>query len=99
MVFEIENKVALITGGAAGLGFNYAKELLRNGAKVSLYRISIETEITREKHKVKPEGNFRKSTEAIVTYTKSFERFRNNLVKKFPYLKKYLEEKSYGNYS
>lgn len=36
MVFDIKNKIALITGGASGIGFNCAKELLRNGAKVSL---------------------------------------------------------------
>lgn len=34
MVFEIKDKVAIITGSASGLGFEYAKELLRNGLKV-----------------------------------------------------------------
>ncbi|XP_044265345.1 15-hydroxyprostaglandin dehydrogenase [NAD(+)]-like [Tribolium madens] len=33
MVFDIKNKIALITGGAAGIGLAYAKELLRNGVK------------------------------------------------------------------
>nr|CAH7748290.1 unnamed protein product [Callosobruchus chinensis] len=33
MVFEIEGKVALITGGASGLGLRYAEELLKNGLK------------------------------------------------------------------
>lgn len=37
MVFEIENKVALVTGGASGIGLHYAKELLRNKAKVHKY--------------------------------------------------------------
>ncbi|KAG5893565.1 hypothetical protein JTB14_028332 [Gonioctena quinquepunctata] len=31
MVFEITGKIALITGGASGLGLRYAKELLHNG--------------------------------------------------------------------
>lgn len=30
----IEGKVALVTGGAAGIGLHYGRELLRNGAKV-----------------------------------------------------------------
>ncbi|XP_074025938.1 15-hydroxyprostaglandin dehydrogenase [NAD(+)]-like isoform X2 [Leptinotarsa decemlineata] len=33
MVFKIEGKVALITGGASGLGLSHARELLRNGLK------------------------------------------------------------------
>ncbi|CAH0557984.1 unnamed protein product [Brassicogethes aeneus] len=33
MVFEIKNKVALVTGGASGIGFEYCRELLKNGAK------------------------------------------------------------------
>lgn len=32
----LENKVALITGGASGLGLCYAIELLKNGLKVNL---------------------------------------------------------------
>lgn len=35
MVLKIQNKVALITGGASGLRFIYAKELLCEGAKVN----------------------------------------------------------------
>ncbi|CAG9839333.1 unnamed protein product [Diabrotica balteata] len=33
MVFEIDGKVALVTGGASGLGLNFAKSLLLSGAK------------------------------------------------------------------
>jgi len=32
-MFNIEGKVALVTGGASGIGLLYAKELLRNGLK------------------------------------------------------------------
>lgn len=35
MVFEIKGKVALVTGGASGIGLEYVKELLRNGVKVN----------------------------------------------------------------
>lgn len=34
MSFEIEGKVALITGGVSGIGFQNAQVLLRNGLKV-----------------------------------------------------------------
>lgn len=41
MPFDIHNKVAIVTGGASGIGFNYVKELLRNGLKVrSLFGLS-----------------------------------------------------------
>ncbi|XP_060531497.1 uncharacterized protein LOC132705084 [Cylas formicarius] len=33
MVFDIKSKVALISGGASGIGLRYAKELLKHGAK------------------------------------------------------------------
>ncbi|XP_050513758.1 15-hydroxyprostaglandin dehydrogenase [NAD(+)]-like [Diabrotica virgifera virgifera] len=33
MVFKIQGKVALVTGGASGLGLNFAKSLLLSGAK------------------------------------------------------------------
>lgn len=35
MSFDIRNKVAMVTGGASGLGFFFAKELLANGLRVS----------------------------------------------------------------
>lgn len=37
MPIDVENKVALITGAASGLGFVYASELLRNGLRVSFF--------------------------------------------------------------
>jgi 15-hydroxyprostaglandin dehydrogenase (NAD) len=43
MCFEIKNKVALISGGASGIGLNYAKVLLRNELRaVTLADISDE---------------------------------------------------------
>ncbi|KAK9892192.1 hypothetical protein WA026_018997 [Henosepilachna vigintioctopunctata] len=33
MAFKVEGKIALITGGASGIGFQYASELLRHGLK------------------------------------------------------------------
>lgn len=36
MVYDINGKVALITGGASGIGFNYARELLKNGLQVNV---------------------------------------------------------------
>lgn len=37
MPFTISGKVAIVTGGASGIGLNYVKELLRNGARVSIF--------------------------------------------------------------
>lgn len=34
-MFEIEGKVALVTGAASGIGLDVSKRLLRDGAKVS----------------------------------------------------------------
>lgn len=34
MVFNLDGKVAVVTGGASGIGLHYAKELLRNGVQV-----------------------------------------------------------------
>ncbi|CAH1108280.1 unnamed protein product [Psylliodes chrysocephalus] len=33
MVFNLDGKVAVVTGGASGIGLHYAKELLRNGVQ------------------------------------------------------------------
>lgn len=33
---HIKNKIVLVTGGASGLGFEFTREFLRNGAAVSL---------------------------------------------------------------
>lgn len=51
---KIQNKTALITGGAAGLGYKYAEDLLKNGAKsVALLDLSsskgVESAATLEK--------------------------------------------------
>lgn len=37
MVFDINGKIALVTGGASGIGLEYVKALLRNGLKVRIY--------------------------------------------------------------
>jgi NAD(P)-dependent dehydrogenase (short-subunit alcohol dehydrogenase family) len=34
MFFDIKGKIALISGGASGIGLRYAEELLRNGLRV-----------------------------------------------------------------
>lgn len=43
MVFDIKGKIALITGGATGIGLQYSVELLKNGLQVffKLYLIKI----------------------------------------------------------
>lgn len=38
MVFDIKGKIALITGGATGIGLAYSQELFRNGLKVTRRR-------------------------------------------------------------
>lgn len=35
MVFDIEGKIALVTGGASGIGLDVSEKLLQNGARVS----------------------------------------------------------------
>lgn len=32
--FQVKDKVAIVTGGASGIGLEYVKALLRNGARV-----------------------------------------------------------------
>lgn len=41
MPFDINGKVALITGGASGIGFQNAQELLRSGVKVSIIHLNV----------------------------------------------------------
>ncbi|GAA0308383.1 NAD(P)-dependent dehydrogenase (short-subunit alcohol dehydrogenase family) [Gracilibacillus halotolerans] len=46
---ELEGKVAIVTGGASGIGLNIAEELVRNGAKVrvaGVYRVIASNHIT-----------------------------------------------------
>lgn len=38
-MFEIEGKVALVTGAASGIGLAYVQELLRNGVMVIYFCI------------------------------------------------------------
>lgn len=40
---RLENKVAIITGSSTGIGFEVAKEFIKNGAKVALCGITIES--------------------------------------------------------
>lgn len=39
MLFDIKGKVALVTGGASGIGLACVKELLRNGIRVNTNQI------------------------------------------------------------
>src|SRR5579875_319717 len=39
---ELEGKVAIVTGGASGIGLNIANELLKNGAKVVISDLNVE---------------------------------------------------------
>ena len=43
MPFEVRNEIAIITGSAQGFGKEFAKRLLRNGAKVCLSDVNTET--------------------------------------------------------
>lgn len=36
MVYDIKGKIALVTGGATGIGLAYATHLLQNGAQVNI---------------------------------------------------------------
>lgn len=50
---NLQDKVMLITGGASGLGFATAKELLKRGAKLSLVDINEEDLKRRKKNCLK----------------------------------------------
>lgn len=41
-MFQVKDKVAIVTGGASGIGLEYVKVLLRNGARVrpTIFRVS-----------------------------------------------------------
>ena len=40
--YEVENKIAIITGSAQGLGKEFARRLLEKGSKVCLSDVNIE---------------------------------------------------------
>lgn len=40
-MFNLKDKVAIVTGGAEGLGFAFVKELLNNGVRVRSSFISL----------------------------------------------------------
>ena len=42
MPYEVENKIAIITGSAQGLGKEFARRLLEKGSKVCLSDVNIE---------------------------------------------------------
>ena len=39
ITFDFENRIALVTGGAQGFGFDISKRFLKSGAKVIIWDI------------------------------------------------------------
>ena len=76
---EISNKVALITGGASGLGLSTAKTLVESGAKVMLL------DLNEDNAKVAVESLGENSSYIIanVTEEESVQNAINETVKKF----------------
>lgn len=61
MAFEIKGKIALVTGGANGIGLAYVRELLRHGAK----KVAI-ADIDKNGHKVAQELNGQHGNDTVI---------------------------------
>lgn len=71
---DLEGKVAIVTGGASGIGLHIAKELMRNGAKVVVSDLTVE-------EGEQPDGSYH--IECDVTNKESVDRMAAKTVQLF----------------